>query len=212
MFRKTVAAIIAATVLVMFAVTMTTATGQEQPPVASADSSVPPAKPVVVATRFIRPARVVHRTASFTPPAAPSVGFVRDVILPYEAARWGASLSHLRARAYCESHFQWNAVNGQYRGIGQFASSTFWRGVGTLGSRKIAFTSTRTRALPVMRIRTYSDGNVERMPRWRIHQRVVTRHVGRLRVVAFDAWTEARIMAQAMVGRSAVHDSEWSCR
>lgn len=212
MFRKSVVAVIAATVIVSTAVTMTPATGQQQPSVAPGTATVPPTKPVVVATRFIRPPKTVHRTVRFTPPAAPSTGFVRDVILPYEAARAGASLSHLRNRVACESTFHWNASNGQYHGIGQFASSTFWRGVATLGSRQVVFTSTHQRARRVMRVRTYSDGNVEKMPRWQMHQRVVIRHVGRLRVTAFDPWTEARIMAEAMVGRSAVHDSEWSCR
>lgn len=202
---------VVAMAVVAFATVVTTTTAGESAAVPAA--SQPPPQASIANVRFVHPKRAVHRHAKFTPTSTPSVAYVRDVILPYEARRYGVSLSHLRARVACESGYRWWASNGQYHGIGQFASSTYWRGVSTLGSRKVVHVTRHTRKRPVIRIRTYTDGTITREERWRVTQTVIVRRVGKLRPgVAFDAWTEARIMAQAIAGRSAVHDSEWECR
>lgn len=178
---------------------------------ANASASSAP-KPTVVYTRYIRPARVLHIKTHFTPWAEPTVAQVYTII-NIEAARAHISVFGLIHRISCESGFRWWAANGQYHGLGQFAQSTFNRGVLSIGSRRVYYVTTRWRAVRVKRIRGFSDGTTKIVPRWRIRQRIIHIHNGTLpRFPALtDGWTQVRVMAEAIAGRSAVHNSEWQC-
>lgn len=170
------------------------------------------AKPTVVSTKYIRPKRVLRIKTKFTPWSQPTVSQVYKII-DIEAARWGVSAAGLHNRIRCESTYNWAASNGQYQGLGQFAPSTFARGVSTLGSRRVSYVKSRVRVQRVVRVRTFSDGRVARAKRWRVHQRIIHRFVGRIPQSPnlTHGWAQVRIMAQAIAGRSAVNNSEWEC-
>lgn len=166
----------------------------------------------IVKTEVVRPKRTVHRRGRFAVPSWPTPSYVLNVIAPHEAALWGASLSTLQRRIRCESGGSPGAANGQYRGVGQFASGTFYRGMGTIGTRRVVIFETKYRRMHSRVYRSWSDGRRTRHNGRVVRQRVVVKRVGRISGVYPDAWSEVRIMAQANAGRSAVHDSEWSCR
>lgn len=189
----------------------TSAVADDPQPVAP--QSPPQAQEATVTKLVVkRPHKRVHRVRRFSPPAHPTSSYVFNVILPYEAARAGASLSTLTRRVSCESHGNWWANNGQYNGIGQFAYSTFTRGLSSIGSRQVTLTSKKIRRMYSRVYRFWSDGRVTRSKGRVRRQRVITKHVGYVSTAYSDAWTQARIMAQANAGKSAVSDSEWSCR
>jgi len=183
----------------------------EQP---AAYQQQPPQAQEATVTKLVvkRPDKRVHRVQKFSPPAHPAPSYVFNVILPYEAARAGASLGTLSRRVACESGGRWYASNGQYQGIGQFAASTFSRGLSTIGSRKVTIKTIKFRRMHSRVYRYWSDGRLTRSKGRIVRQRIVTRLVGYMSTAYSDAWTQARIMAQANAGRSAVHDSEWECR
>lgn len=181
----------------------------EQQPTATAPT---PSKPYVVRKVVHRPK--AHKTIvkRFTPWGTPTSAQAH-AIASAEASRFGCSLATLSYRIGHESGWYWNASNGQYRGILQYAYSTFTRGLSTMprGVRLVS-RSTRTRRSQVVRV--YSDGHVTRgrgarrsvhvlrilkgtMPRWPAHT---------------HAWAQIRIGCQALAGQSAVHASEWPAR
>lgn len=180
--------------------------GQETPTAA-------PLAPTVVQIDRIYPKRRVVRSTAFTPLARPTVSQVQAIIT-MEAARVGASASHLRSRIACESGMRWYAANGQYAGLGQFAQETFTRGMRSIGSRLVQWTTRRVRHKHVTLIDTYSDGSVVKRKGWIRRQTVVHHYRGVIprNPVRTHGHAQVRIMAMAMVGRGAVNDSEWECR
>lgn len=186
-----------------------------QQPSNDAQASLTPApapKPTVVYTRYIRPARVLHLKTHFTPWSEPTVAQVHQII-DIESARAHISSIGLTNRIRCESGFSWSVPNGKYVGLGQFANETFYRGMGSIGSRIVRYVSTRWRALRVVRIQRYSDGTIEHKPRWRVRQRIIHIHIGVIPRYPprTHGWAQVRIMSEAIANRSAVHNSEWSC-
>lgn len=152
--------------------------------------------------------------SSFHPPAFPSPWYVLNVIAPYEAARWHVPLVRLQGRIRCESGGSYMATNGQYAGVGQFAWSTFTRGVASIGVRRVTMTRSRVRARRIRVIDIMSDGSKRRRYEHAVRQRIVHRLVGKLprRPAHRHAWVQVRVMARAMAGLGAVRDGEWDCR
>jgi hypothetical protein len=167
----------------------------------------------VVSTRLVRPARRRVTVRRFTPWAAPAPARVKQIIA-VEAARWGAPEARLRCRIAGESGFRWDARNGQYAGLGQFASSTLQRGVGSIGSRRVQMERRRQVRRWVIKETRHADGTVRRTRSHRVRTLRIDRLVGTLprNPVHTHAWIQTRIMARAMVGLGAVRDSEWGVR
>jgi hypothetical protein len=157
-----------------------------------------------------RPPRTVHRVREFRTPTRPTPAYVFNTIVPHEAQRWGASRYVLARRIACESHGQWWATNGQYSGVLQFSPGTFWRGMSTIRSKVVTLTTVKTRRMHSRVYRYWSDGRLTRSKGRIVRQTVVTRL--RASIANNTTWLQVRIGAQANAGRSAVHDSEWSCR
>lgn len=180
----------------------------------SQDAPPAPPTPTVVKTERIGPQRILVLRSTFHPAAYPPPRTVRWII-DYEAARVGASSAHLRSRVACESGFSWWATNGQFVGVGQFAYETFYRGVRSLDTRVVAIRVKRWVAKRVTLLDTYSDGSTKQRPGgWKVRQLVVHHYRGKIPRTPPQrhTWAQIRIMSLAMVGRSAVRDSEWTCR
>ena len=114
---------------------------------------------------------------------------------------------------YCESKYRWWATNGQYVGVLQMGANAFYRGVGSIRSRKVTFVRWKTRRVNDRRITHYSDGRTKTRKTTPRRQRVKVVLQGRLprRPSMSNAYTQIRIGAQALRGISAVRSSEWSC-
>ena len=154
--------------------------------------------------------KVVHR--KFRPWAKPSPAKVREII-NNEARRWGVSAAALSRRVACESHYHWWASNGQYQGVLQFASSTFYRGLRTIRTHRVKIVRTKSRKVNDRRVTHYSDGRRTSRRTTPRRQRLVVVYHGRIprRPAMNNTFAQIRIGAQALRGISAVHSSEWSC-
>jgi hypothetical protein len=183
-------------------------------PVMSSAQVAPETAPAPIITkRYVYPPKSRIISTTFQPWSRPTPTQVRQIIA-MEAARYGAPLAGLVRRISCESGMRWWAKNGQYLGLGQFATSTFYRGMSTIKSRVVRLVKRRERAKRVLRIDNLADGTVRASWRWPIRQRVIHVYHGVIprRPPVTHGWAQIRIMAQALVGRSAVHNSEWECR
>jgi hypothetical protein len=189
--------------------TASVAQAQETAPSQEANSSSEPR--VVSVRRVVPPRRKVVRVR-FRPWSRPSPRKVRQIIR-IEARRWHIDPRRLARRVGCESEFRWYAGNGSYRGLLQFAPSTFSRGLRTIRSRRVAIVKTRVRTVRETQIVRYSDGRVERRRGRRHRQRVVRLYRGVLprRPQLTHGWAQLRIGSQAIRGMSAVRSSEWGC-
>ena len=176
----------------------------------AADGPTATASVVKVENKKAPKTKVVHR--KFTPWAHPSTRKVQEIIRN-EARRWHVSAAGLSRRVYCESKYQWWATNGQYVGVLQMGANAFYRGVGSIQTRKVKLVRSKTRRVHDRRVTHYSDGSVERRRTTPRRQRLIVVYTGRLprRPSMSNAYTQIRIGAQALAGRSAVHSSEWSC-
>jgi hypothetical protein len=185
-----------------------------QPAAPAVAQAVTTPLPTVVRKVVKKPQRVMTMRSPFRPPAFPSASYVFDTIAPYEARKWRVSLPRLRGRIYCESNGWWWKTNGQYAGVGQFALSTFNRGVASIGVRRVAVANRRVRERRTRIIEVMSDGTKRVRYGMKIHQRIVHLRVGKLprNPQRRHAWVQVRIMAQAMAGVGGVNDSEWACR
>lgn len=156
------------------------------------------------------PDRYKRRTYRFVPWSKPTYRQVHKIIR-WESARWGNSASHLASRIACESGFRWWASNGQYNGLGQFHSNTMARGLSTM-PRGVKVKWSRIVRRHTFKVVRYSNNTVKRRKSYTIRVRRTRILKGRIRPSYLHGWAQVRIMAQAMVGRSAVNDSEWECR
>lgn len=149
MNRLTVAAIVAV-VAIALSVILPSAFAQE--PV-----SKDPIKPTVEHQWVKKPhnERVVRH---FIPWAHPTVAQVKNVIIPYEAHRWGGG--PIYDRVACESGFHWDATNGTYNGLVQ-TSGDFWWGAGAWPSspRDVTLHNSKRVVRGVYLIRLWSDGH-----------------------------------------------------
>ncbi len=167
------------------------AEAQAEAPAADQPAQLEVAAPVhVTKVRSVRPPRrkVVHKR--FKPAARPGPRGVRRII-HLEARRWNISPSSLSRRVACESNYRWYAGNGAYQGLLQFASSTFYRGLRSIRSRKVKFVRERRRMVRGLRILHYSDAFVKRKRGMKRRQKVVTVYRGTLprNPAVTHAWT-----------------------
>jgi hypothetical protein len=181
---------------------------------AAADQTAgdPAASASVIAVDHVVPARrkVVHR--NFRPWSHPTPGQVHEIIRS-EARRWGVPAASLARRVECESQFHWWASNGQFQGVLQFAPGTFYRGLRTIGDRRVRIVREKVRRVHEARVTHYSDGREVRRRTTPRRQRLIVVYKGRLARTpsVSNAFAQIRIGAQAIRGISAVHSSEWSC-
>lgn len=170
--------------------------------------------PAVVSVEHIHPPRTLLLRDRFRVPAYPSSHFVLSVIAPYEASKWGVSTARLQCRIRGESGGSYRAHNGQYNGVGQFAFSTFQRGVNSIGLRGVKVVKRRWRAKTVMAKEILSDGTSRTRKGWKVRQKIVHEFHGMIprNPPYLHAWAQVRIMARAMAGLGAVNDSEWEVR
>jgi hypothetical protein len=199
------------TIAVVLAAPIQTAGAQEEG--GSEVAATPPtAQPAVVSKKRVVPKRrkVVRRR--FDPWSTPGPAKVRKIIR-IESRRWGIDAGSLSRRVACESNYRWWANGGSYYGLLQFAPSTFYRGVGSIRTRRVAFKRSSWRKVRGRTVTRYSDGRVVRDRHRPRRQRVVTIYRGRLprRPGILHAWTQVRIGAQAIRGISGVSSSEWGC-
>jgi hypothetical protein len=198
------------------AVLIGSATGAA-PPSARAETAAPATADggaearVATVERVVPPRRRVFRHR-FHPWSRPGPSGVREIIR-MEARRWHIDSRRLARRVACESRFHWWAGSGGFRGVLQFHTSTFSRGLRTIKDRRVVLVRQRLRTVREMRIVHYSDGRVVRESGRRRRQRVVHVYVGMLprRPELSHTWTQLRIGSQSIRGVSAVHSSEWSC-
>lgn len=203
----TATALVAATPAVEEAQPQTATGGSEPTPTGETASA-----PHVVRVERIVPSRRKVIRRRFRPWDRPSPRRVRQIIR-IEGRRWHVSPSRLARRVNCESHFRWWAGNGAYQGLLQFSSSAFYRGLRTIGTRRVKLVRKRSRRVYETRIVRYSDGHVKRERGRRHRQRVVHVYVGTLprRPSVTHGWAQLRIGAQAIRGVSGVHSAEWGC-
>ena len=166
---------------------------------------------VVKTSRVVPDRRKVVRRR-FSPWAKPSPRRVRQIIR-WEARRWGISPARLARRVDCESEFRWYADSGSYKGLLQFAPSTFSRGMRSIKSRGVKIKRVRKRAVREVRVSRYSDGRVVRTKGRKRVQRVTVVYKGHFprNPSVTHGWAQLRIGAQAIAGRSAVSSGEWGC-
>lgn len=188
------------------------AVGAGTPGAKAQEGSNPSATASVASTKYVRPARhrVVRRT--FQPWARPSPRQVRRIIAA-EARLWKIDGRRLARRVACESRFRWSAFSGTYHGLLQFAPGTFYRGLGSIRTRRVRLVRSDVRKVRGVHIVRYTDGRTERRPGPRRRQRVyvVYRGVIPRRPSVTHGWAQIRIGAQAIRGISAVRSSEWGC-
>lgn len=163
----------------------------------------------VVSTNVKRPKRVVHRTLKVRLTTRPEPAEVRSIIA-HEAALWGVSAAGLSRRVACESRYHWWATNGQYSGVLQFGSGTFWRGMTTIKTLRYVTVGVKFRRMHSRVYRHWSDGRVTRNKGRIVRQRMTTKYIGQI-PRSNNTHAQIRIGAQALRGISAVHSSEWAC-
>lgn len=174
----------------------------------------PTAQPSVVKQSRIKPDQYKRSVVRFVPDSQPSPARVRQ-IADIEAAKWGVSSSRLKRRINCESTFRWYASNGgKYLGLLQFAPNTFYRGFGSIKTRKVRYKRSRIVYRHTIKVAHLSDGTRRYNRRgYKVPVRRTRIYVGWLpkRVPVTHGWAQIRIGAQAMAGRSAVSSGEWGC-
>jgi hypothetical protein len=179
-----------------------------------ADAPQPTATPslVVVSKQVNRPQPIVRRTVRFIPYAAPTRAQAMKIIA-VESHGSSYLYGRLVRRIQCESSFEWWQDTGGHLGLGQFASETFRRGMRSIGSRAVRFTEERSHMVPSVIEKRWSDGRITRARGGLHRQRIRVTHAGIIPRYPpqTHGWAQVRIMRQAMQGRSAVADSEWTC-
>jgi hypothetical protein len=182
-------------------------------PTASAEQTEPTMARARVAKVVKNPKPHVTLVRRFTPPASPSPGYVRTVIIPAEARRWGVGLWRLSNRIACESRFRYWAHNQSgASGLGQFMPSTWSRALRSW-SRGVRLRSVRTRLVRRRVTLLYDDGsrNVVRGRLVRRRVTVVQRGLLPRWPGIYHGWASVRGAARALAGRGQVGAGEWSC-
>jgi hypothetical protein len=213
-FKRRLTLIIAVTALVAVVIPTAFALAASGPTASgnTTTGSGPTASTSVVGVENFRASRtkVVHHR--FRPWARPTPAQVREIIRS-EARRWRISAAALSYRVACESHYHWWASNGQFQGVLQFGANAFYRGLGTIRSRKFTIVRSKMRRVHDARVTHYSDGHKARRRTTPRRQRLIVIYTGRIprNPSMTNASAQIRIGAQAIRGISAVHSSEWSC-
>lgn len=163
--------------------------------------------PVVVEESIFRPERYrVVRVKRWRPWATPSYAQVHK-ILRAEQQRWGGP--HLGNRVACESGYSWSATNGQYSGLLQFGS--IWYSMWSGTPRKVKFVERKTVKAPIVRHRTWSNGNKTKRVIGKVKQRRKIIRKGKLpkNPSAFHGWAAIRVGQRAVSGHGLT--TSWAC-
>jgi hypothetical protein len=158
-----------------------------------------------------KPERV---TKKFVPPADASSSYIRNVIIPYEASRYGGG--PLNDRIWCESSYDDQAVNGKYGGLIQ-TDGAFWYEAGAWPSvisdhdLGVKMKTKKSVKRAVFKVRRWSNGKktynriaIQHVPRTVIHR-------GKLPKDAdwFHAWAAVRVGQRAVAGVGPT--TFWAC-
>lgn len=206
--------IMAGVFLAVFATVIPTANTEGQDAVPGDTAVATPPAPTVVKRERVYPKKTIRKRSRFTPWSKPTQAQVYKIIA-IEASRWGAPAWRLACRIRGESQFRWWIVNSSdHGGLGQFASSTFYRGMSSIGTRVVKMTDRRTTTRPTYIVRTWSDGHTTKEQSKRVRVKVLHTYVGKIPRTPprLHGWAQVRIMARAMVGKGNVNDGEWSVR
>lgn len=151
----------------------------------------------------------------FTPTSTPSPDYVKNVIIPYEAARYNTS--PITDRVECESSFDYGASNGTYGGLIQtdgafwYGSSDAWPAVVNDHDLGVVMKRKKRVARNVYKVRLWSNGKKQ-------FKRVAIQHVprtiiqkGKLPETAdwFHGWAAIRVGERAVAGVGPT--TWWAC-
>jgi hypothetical protein len=204
-----------AAVALIFAIVATTALAQDAPE--PQPGAAPAAeKRTRVGKKVITPRKQITLVRKFTPDATPTPQYVRAVIIPHEAARWGVSQSWLYGRISCETggRFEYWAHNPSgASGLAQFMPSTWTRAL-RYWSREVRLVRRVTDVVRRKVVLLYSDGSRNVVRGRAVRRRVTVVRKGLLPrwPSVYHGWASVRGAARAMAGLGAVRSSEWSCR
>ncbi len=178
---------------------------------ASEDSESKPSKPQVLHQWKKRPKseRVVKR---FVPTGSPSSSYVQNVIIPYEAERYGTS--PIYDRVECESTYNHAATNGTYNGLIQTNYAYWgpaWGDVLAEGDLGVTFKTKKRVARGVYRVRLWDNGK-------KTFNRIAIQHVRRVIVqkgrlpkdaTEWHGWAAIRVGTRAVAGVGPT--TYWAC-
>lgn len=162
------------------------------------------------------PKRHVTVVRHFTPDATPTPAYVKSVILPAEAARWGVGYWSLYNRISCETGgtFRYYADNpsSDAAGLGQFMPETWQRAL-KAWPRAVRLVERKTALVHRKVILRYSDGSYK-VVRGRLVRRavkIVRRGTLPRWPSVYHGWASVRGVARAFAGLGHVSAGEWSC-
>lgn len=168
----------------------------------------------IVGLKFDKPKKNKKIEKRFVPPAMVSGSEKLKWIEREESEKWGASYAVLDSRIGIESTWQPDVGCNEsgHCGIGQFAASTFSRGLSTM-PRKVVVRKVTHPKKWIWKTTRWSDQTVSHK---RYRKMTVNRYVRKVGYIPESppidhVWAQVRIMAQAIVGKSAVSESEWTC-
>ena len=170
-------------------------------------------KKEIISAKILKPKKTITIKRKFKPWNKPNTAKV-FTIAKEESRKWGANYQHLLRRIECESTYRWDEVYAGHYGLGQFLPSTFQRGVGSIGTRKVVLKRKAKRIVYSYKLYVYSDGTTKKIRLTPHKQKVYIENVGRIpkNPEITHGWAQIRIMARAMVGKGNVSDGEWQCR
>jgi hypothetical protein len=159
----------------------------------------------IVDTWTVKPKKKIKTKRKFKPTATPSVSEVKW-IAAHEQKRWGGP--SVLGRIYCESRYQWNATNGQYRGLLQIGSIWGYLWDGT--PRTITIKKVKRVRKPVWRYRAWSDGSQGRIRLRYKRVKKITIKKGKLPKSAdpYHGWAAIRVGQRALAGYKT---TGWAC-
>lgn len=149
---------------------------------------------------------------SFTPPSSPSSSYVTNVIIPYEARRYGGG--PLYDRIGCESGYQYNATNGTYNGLIQTSPAFFgpaWSDVIQDKDLGVKLKSKKNVTRGVYKVRLWSTGK-------KTYNRIAVQHIPRIVIKKgqlpknaseWHAWAAVRVGQRAISGHGPT--TYWAC-
>lgn len=155
------------------------------------------------------PERVVK---SFTPPSTPSPSYVTNVIIPYEATRYGGG--PLYDRIGCESNYQYNATNGTYNGLIQTSPAFFnpaWEDAIHDKDLGVKLKSKKRVTRDVFKVSLWNTGK-------KTYRRIAVQHVPRIVIKKgqlpknaseWDGWAAVRVGQRAVAGVGPT--TYWAC-
>lgn len=160
-----------------------------------------------------RPPRVHKKVVKFRPWGKPTIKQVFKII-NYEAQLWNTSASRISCRIDGESSYEWDNSNGKYLGLGQFADETFYRGMSSIGTRKVRIVRKRKVNLEEVTTTVYIDGSKKKKvtdrykgTRIMVKKGTIPRNPERT-----HGWAQVRIMARSQAGLGRVNIGEWSVK